>query len=86
MSHQWYYSANTALADAANAMLTLTNLQTTNAVQAAAGDANGGYTTNFTDISGLIIISGSGDATTNYVEIGGATNVPARYYRVRVVP
>jgi hypothetical protein len=37
LSHQWYYSANTVLADATNATLTLTNLQTTNAVQAAAG-------------------------------------------------
>jgi len=58
----------------------------TNAVQAAAGDGSGGYTTNFTDLSGLIAIPGSGDATTNYVDSGGATNAPARYYRVRVVP
>jgi PKD repeat protein len=58
----------------------------TNAVQAAAGDANGSYTTNYSDISGQIIISGSGDTTTNYVDGGGATNSPARYYRVRLVP
>jgi fibronectin-binding autotransporter adhesin len=57
----------------------------TNAVQAAAGDSGGGYTTNFTDVSGSIIISGSGDAATNYVDAGGATNNPSRYYRVRVV-
>jgi fibronectin-binding autotransporter adhesin len=58
----------------------------TNAVQATAGDADGGYTTNFTDFSGLIILPGSGDATTNYVDAGGATNTPARYYRIRLVP
>ncbi len=58
----------------------------TNAVQATAGDGNGGYTTNFTDLSGPLVISGSGDVTTNYVDDGGATNVPARYYRIRLVP
>ena len=34
----------------------------------------------------LIIIPGSGDATTNYVDVGGATNTPSRYYRIRLVP
>jgi hypothetical protein len=58
----------------------------TNALQATAGDANGGYTTNFTDISGALIIAGSGDTTTNCVDAGGATNAPARFYRVRLVP
>ena len=58
----------------------------TNAVQATAGDANGGYATNFTDISGSIIIPVSGDTTTNYVDTGGATNAPSRYYRIRLVP
>ena len=58
----------------------------TTVVQAAAGDANGGYTTNVIDICDPINISGSGDVTTNYVDVGGATNVPSRYYRVRVVP
>jgi polygalacturonase len=58
----------------------------TNAVQATAGGGSGGYTTNFSDISDLVIISGSGDATTNYTDAGGGTNVPSRYYRVRLVP
>ena len=58
----------------------------TNAVQATVGDANGGYTNNFNDISGSIIIPVSGDATTNFTEIGGATNNPSRYYRIRLVP
>jgi hypothetical protein len=38
------------------------------------------------DISAPIIIPGTGDATTNYVDSGGATNTPSRYYRVRLVP
>jgi hypothetical protein len=58
----------------------------TNAVQASAGDASGGYTTNFADISGSIIIPVSGDTTTNYTDVGGATNTPSRYYRIRLVP
>ncbi len=58
----------------------------TNAVQASSGDASGGYTTDFADISGPIIITTNGDTTTNYTDSGGATNVPARYYRVRLVP
>jgi hypothetical protein len=59
----------------------------TNAVQATAGDGNGGYvTTNFMDISGPIIIGVPGDTTTNYTDAGGATNSPARYYRIRLVP
>jgi len=58
----------------------------TNVVQAAPGDVNGGYMTNFTDISGEIAILGSGDATTNYLDAGGATNVPSRFYRIRLGP
>jgi PKD repeat protein len=60
----------------------------TNAVQVTSGDANGGYNTNFMDItvSPHIIISGSGDVTTNYIDGGGATNVPSRFYRIRLVP
>ena len=56
----------------------------TNAVQAAPG---GSYSTNgFADISGPIIINVTGDTTTNYIDSGGATNRPARYYRIRFVP
>jgi autotransporter-associated beta strand protein len=58
----------------------------TNAVQATAGDANGGYTTNFSDISGLIILPGGGDVTNSYTDVGGATNTPSRYYRIHLVP
>ena len=58
----------------------------TNAVQAAGGDLSGNYATNFTDISGPIAIPGSGDTTNNYRDVGGATNGPSRYYRVRLIP
>jgi PKD repeat protein len=58
----------------------------TNVVQATAGLPDGSYSTNFLDLSPLIIIPGSGDATTNYLDSNGATNTPARYYRVRLVP
>ena len=58
----------------------------TNAVQATIGDAGGSYTTNFVDISDPIMLLGSGDVTTNYMDTGGATNTPSRYYRIRLVP
>ena len=58
----------------------------TNAIQAGTGDGSGGYATNFIDISGPVVIAGSGDQTTNYTDSGGATNSPSRYYRVRLVP
>ncbi len=55
-------------------------------VQAAAGLPDGSYSTNFLDASPLIIISGGGDATTNYLDSGGGTNIPSRYYRIRFQP
>jgi hypothetical protein len=58
----------------------------TNAVQSTAGDGDGGYITNFADSSGWFIIPGNGDGTTNHTDSGGATNSPARYYRIRLVP
>ena len=60
----------------------------TNVVQATAGDAYGGYSTNgFQDISGAtVIINVSGDTVTNYTDMQGATNVPTRYYRIRLAP
>jgi hypothetical protein len=62
----------------------LTTGGTTNAVQATPG--NPGYNTNFVDISGPLLILGSGDTSTNYVDVGAATNSPAKFYRVRLVP
>ena len=61
----------------------------TNIVQVTTGAVDGSYNTNgFVDIAGsLTILPGSGgDTSTNYTDVGGATNTPARYYRVRLVP
>ena len=60
----------------------------TNVVQATAGtvDGSGSYATNFTDLSSFIIIQGTGVQTTNYLDASGATNSPARYYRIRLQP
>ncbi|HXI82805.1 MAG TPA: hypothetical protein VNL17_01800 [Verrucomicrobiae bacterium] len=58
----------------------------TNALQVSAGGVGGIYTTNgFTDIFVVTNSAGPG-VTTNYLDVGGATNSPARYYRVRLVP
>jgi len=62
-----------------------TNGGETNILQATDGMA-GSYATNFTDLSLPIILPGSGNVTTNYLDVGGATNFPARFYRVRLVP
>ena len=59
----------------------------TNVVQVTGGTVNGSYTNNFVDLpASQTVIPGSGDSTTNYVDVGGATNTPARYYRIRLVP
>ena len=58
----------------------------TNVVQVNSGDVAGSYTTNFIDLSPFIIIQGSGPASTNYLDVEGATNNPARYYRIRLQP
>jgi hypothetical protein len=56
----------------------------TNQVQVA---TNAIYSTNgFVNLSPQIIAAGSGLVTTNYTDLGGATNVPSRYYRIRLVP
>ena len=47
---------------------------------------SGSYTNNFSNLTLTIGIPGASLGTTNYLDVGGATNVPARYYRVRLVP
>ncbi|HXI83470.1 MAG TPA: thrombospondin type 3 repeat-containing protein [Verrucomicrobiae bacterium] len=51
----------------------------TNALQFANG---GNYTTNFTD---LFTVTNTVGTLTNYLDVGGATNIPTRFYRVRLV-
>jgi len=55
----------------------------TNALQGTAGDVDGGYTNTFTD---LFIVTNTVGNVTNYLDVGAATNLPSRYYRVRLVP
>jgi hypothetical protein len=60
---------------------------TTNVVQAANGGLGGSYNTNnFQDISGPIIIGTAGVTTANFTDVGGATNRPSRFYRIRLGP
>ncbi|HUJ10666.1 MAG TPA: right-handed parallel beta-helix repeat-containing protein [Verrucomicrobiae bacterium] len=54
---------------------------TTNVVEATS-NLSGSYS----NLSANILISGGGDATTNYLDSGGTTNAPVRFYRVRLVP
>jgi hypothetical protein len=58
----------------------------TNALQATAGGTLGSYTTNgFADI--FIVTNNTATGTlTNYLDIGGATNIPSRFYRARLSP
>ncbi|MCG3148584.1 MAG: hypothetical protein PCFJNLEI_02029 [Verrucomicrobiae bacterium] len=42
--------------------------------------------TPFTNIGPLIIIPGSGEITTNYLDTGAGTNQPSRFYQIRLVP
>jgi hypothetical protein len=58
----------------------------TNALQVAKGVGKGNYTTNgFTDI--FIVTNNTTSGTlTNYLDLGGATNKPSRYYRARLAP
>jgi hypothetical protein len=68
-----------------NVLLTWTTTGgSTNVVQTTNGDANGSYSNNFIDLSQQIIPTGASVTTTNYLDIGGATNNPSRYYRIRL--
>jgi hypothetical protein len=40
----------------------------------------------FTDLSPVIVNPGTSLSTTNYLDLGGATNAPSRFYRVWLVP
>jgi hypothetical protein len=55
-------------------------------LQTNAPALNGSYTNNFTDFSPLITVPGNGESTTNYLDIGGGTNKPTHFYRVRLGP
>jgi autotransporter-associated beta strand protein len=52
------------------------------AVQTAAG----GYTNDFIEFEPVFIAPGSGESLLSVIHLGGATNGPGRFYRVRLVP
>ncbi len=54
---------------------------TTNLVQ-----ASGSISTNFATISPPIVIPGASLTSTNYLDAGGATNSPPRFYRIQLLP
>ena len=62
-----------------NIVLTWTSLGgATNHLQSAATLKG----TNWTDLSGPLVVSGSGSVSTNWTDVGAATNGTAKYYRV----
>jgi autotransporter-associated beta strand protein len=56
----------------------------TNELQVTAGGIGGSYSTN--NFIAIFTVTNTTGSTTNYLDVGGATNKPARYYRVRLVP
>jgi hypothetical protein len=61
----------------------MTGIGKTNALQFALGGAGGSYSNNFTD---LFAVTNTIGTVTNYLDVGAATNIPSRYYRVRLQP
>jgi hypothetical protein len=61
-----------------------TSVGKTNELQATVGGAGGNYSTN--NFVAIFTVTNTVGTTTNYLDVGGATNFPARYYRVRLVP
>jgi hypothetical protein len=54
-----------------------------NIVQASSGDASGGYTNSYTDLTNVYLTT---SVVTNYTDANGATNNPSQYYRIKSVP
>ena len=63
----------------------LTVGNSTNVVQVAAQTPGGGYTNSYSDVD-MVFVPGSGAVITNWVDVGGATNQPTRFYRINFVP
>jgi hypothetical protein len=59
----------------------------TNILEYSTGTTNGSYSNNFVSAGVTNILSGGTGLGTNVtaVDTGGATNVPSRYYRIRVL-
>jgi len=54
---------------------------TTNVIQLATPIINGNYTNNYINL-GTVVVPSSGAVITNWVDYGGATNFPSRFYRI----
>jgi hypothetical protein len=71
------------LTNRSDVLITWNTMGATNIVQVSGGfGAGGGDTSNFTDLTSFVVTT----ATTNFLDIGAATNGPARYYRIRLGP
>lgn len=57
----------------------------TNMLQVATGGSTDALTNGFVDLPPAVVLIGSGQTTTNQLDMGGATNAPSRYYRLRLV-
>ncbi len=55
----------------------------TNALERSPGTPAGSYSNNF---AAIFTVTNTVGTTTNYLDVGAATNFPSRYYRVRLVP
>ncbi len=62
----------------------MTGIGRTNALQWTPGAGDGTYATD--SFADLFTVTNAAGTATNYLDLGAATNVPARYYRVRLVP
>jgi hypothetical protein len=61
-----------------------TGLGKTNALERTAGVAGGSFSTN--NFAAVFTVTNTVGMTTNYLDLGAATNVPSLYYRVRLIP
>jgi hypothetical protein len=52
------------------------------AVQTVTGD----YTNNFMEFEPAFVAPGTGESLMSVIHLGGATNLPGRFYRIRLVP
>jgi len=79
------FQINSVAAQGNDLLLTWTMPQGfTGIVQATSGDISANYSNSFGDISTPIFVPGNNLFTTNYFDLGGATNAPSRFYRIRL--
>ena len=61
----------------------MTGINKTNALERSTGNLDGSYSNNFGPI---FTVTNTSTTITNCLDLGAATNLPGRYYRVRLVP